>query len=157
MAHIADGMDGGIGWGTLAASAAFTLMMAVSAGGTICWDDLPLVLFLVIPTMIFAFFLVMLAAIMLGLPTVWLLRRIDCASCEMIGMVGALAGLGIFLVPELADGAPYDKVLWVFGLAGMLGGGVTGAVWGAGQERKPAEHEFSPDHPNRIEDPRMLR
>lgn len=157
MTHIADGMPGGIGWGTLAAGAAFPLMMAMSAGGTIGWDELAFGLVLIIPAMICASFLVMLAAVLLGLPSVWLLRKLDCASCEMIGMIGALAGAGIFLGPELAGGAPFDPDLWAFALVGMVSGGVTGAVWGAGQERKALECEPGPTHPNRQQDDRILR
>lgn len=156
MGHPADGMAAGIGYGAMAASAALLLGFTHMDSEPLGWDALLYMPVLAGITVMVALLLILLAATVLGLPLVWLLKRIDCASAEVISLTGAMAGAALFLVPAELGGDGFDPVILTFVLAAMIGGGVTGAVWGTTLERQQPDDDFPP-HPNRLHDERILR
>ncbi|MXO70863.1 hypothetical protein [Alteraurantiacibacter buctensis] len=157
MVQITHGMGSGIACGALAATG--TLLAAfflAGAGETLEWEALAYVLPFLVIVLPSASFLIALTALVLGLPVMWLLDRMHCASRASLGLAGAAVGAALFVVPSLDDAGRLDTDLLAFVLAAVAGGGVTGWVWGALQERLQAAAQ-RPVPANRIDDQRMLR
>ena len=156
MTHLVDGMAKGIGYGGLAATAMMLAGMLIMASGPMPFEAVIFLPLLALAILIFAIILMTLAAMLVGVPVVWLLGRIDCASAEVCSVAGALVGLTLFFGPVLASGDGYDDFVLVMAMAGMAGGGMTGWVWGTEQEHTQADLPVPPA-PNRMDDPRILR
>jgi hypothetical protein len=87
-------------------------------------------IFTIMVAPIFIVFPIVLAAsILLGVPTVFVLKRIGHESDEIYTLLGALAGAAIPILGGLAIGG---QMLWQFVLLcgpGMLGGAATARAW----------------------------
>lgn len=106
--------------------------------------------------LLFAIPVVSLACLVTGLPLVWLLDKAECACAEVGALAGAMVGASLVLVPAMVSGSEPDNPTLLFALITLAGGGVTGWVWGTRQEQLHQE-ERNRLHPNRIDDPRILR
>ncbi len=155
MTHIADGMGKGIGLGAVAASLLVLAGLATTDTGPIAWQSLPSLLSLALLTFAFALLFMTAAAVIVGLPVVWLFRCAGLATSGPIGLAGALTGATLFMLPVLTGGGEFELDLILFAIPAILGGGITGAAWGAVLSRR-SEEECN-THPNRIDDPRILR
>ncbi len=95
------------------------------------WSAVPLML----APVIVAFPLVLGASLFVGLPLTWLLRHLGRESVSAYGMAGFFVG-GMIMI-----GLLYDAEWGISGgalvacILGMVGGSITGAVWGQERER----------------------
>lgn len=156
MEKLRKGLGAGAAKGALAAVATLSLHMTLLsndpvAAQVLVWMPLALVM------LACAYVIFLLAAVLIGLPILSVLARLECDGSEVLALTGALAGFAVITGPALATGNALQEGWLAFALSALVGGGVSGAVWGAAREKSADQARAPLSNPNRHDDPRILR
>ncbi|MCL6249772.1 hypothetical protein M3P36_01745 [Altererythrobacter sp. KTW20L] len=136
-----DGLASAILWGGLATAGCYMamlffplvvdeLLLAVTAAG-----------FVGLIAWIIGTICVAIGMVVIGLPTSFILRKLECEDPLVYGLAGALAGflvpclLGFILERTISEGTLF------FAFPGLVAGGTAGFVWGRGLQRAADEAE----------------